>query len=106
MIEFDYRWALTGCLRYSRCQAMMLSAINDGTLDVEGAIDIMTQTTSPLAAEKAIVEKYGVKQAVAREFVELPMSRFSKLDAGKELEYYSEAAKHFDALLKALNEQI
>lgn len=101
IVDFDYKWALTGCMRYARRQAMMLSAIKDGTLDVDGAIGIMTQFTSPRASEKAIMEKYGVKQVAAREFVELPISRFSRLDAEKELSYYEDAAKKLDELLKS-----
>ena len=101
IVDFDYKWALTGCMRYARRQVAMFTAIKEKQISADDFIKIVRASKDTKEAEETLVAKYDLHKMAAREMLEMPLQRTYCMDIDRGLAYYQDAAKKLDELLKS-----
>lgn len=100
LVDFDFGWALNACLRYARRQAALLTFINDKKLDITDALDIIRQANSEKEAIEKLKEQFGMEKMIAKELLEMSLSRIASFSPGEDKEYFFKVVETLSPLAK------
>jgi|GEM_PF-6588065 Type IIA topoisomerase (DNA gyrase/topo II, topoisomerase IV), A subunit len=100
VVEIDYKWALTTCLRYARRQVLMLQAFREKGITLEEVFEFIANSSDEEKLREKIEQRFFVAPAVAREMLELPLARYSTFDPEKDIVYFEKASSVLSDLLK------
>jgi len=104
VVEVDYKWALTSCLRYARRQVLMAKEFKEKGIDPFDVLDVIKRNRNSTEAVNRMIEEFGFSKVVAKEIIDMPIANLTGIYFGKTLEYYSKASEVFMALLKEITE--
>lgn len=100
LVEVDFKWMICTCMRYARRQAAMMKALKN--VDFSSLLEIVRDTPSEKDARKKMATELGIEDMVAREIMDMPLSRWGSLDTGRELDYYTRVAEVLTPLVKEI----
>jgi len=104
VVEVDYMWALTSCLRYARRQVLIAQEFKEKGIDPFDVLDVIKRNRDSTEAVNRMIEEFGFSKVVAKEIMDMPIANLSGVRFEKTLEYYSKASAVLRALLKEITE--
>ncbi len=100
LVDFDFGWALNACLRYARRQAALLAFIDDNKIDISDTLEIIRLANSEKEAIEKLEEKFGMEKMIAKELLEMSLSRITSLSPEEDKEYFFKVVDTLSPLAK------
>ena len=99
-VDFDFEWSLNACLRYSRRQVALMNFMVENDFSMTDAVEVMKDAKSEKDAVNRFGEKFGMNKMVAKELLEMSMSRMSNLNPKGDRNYFSRVIEALTPLSK------
>lgn len=100
LVDFDFGWALNACLRYARRQAALMAFINDNKINISDTLDIIRLANSEKEAIEKLEEQFGMEKMIAKELLEMSLSRITSLSPEEDKEYFFRVVEALSPLAK------
>ena len=100
LVDFDFEWALNACLRYARRQAALMAFINDNKINISDTLDIIRLANSEKETFEKLEEKFGMEKMIAKELLEMSLSRITSLSPEEDKEYFFKVVETLSPLAK------
>jgi len=102
IVQVDFGWVLTNCLRYARQQVMMINAIKEKGIKTDDIITLLLKCKTKKDAIDEMIVSFGFDRSVASIITDTSIVQLTSLETDDDLDYFTRVVKAITPLHKEL----